>query len=97
MRISQQRRRVVGHHQRNTAVIVYLAAEGAESVRRAKEGLSGDASEAEDHFRLQDLKLLPEVWLARIDLLRMRVTVIRRPAFEDVADKDLFPLEVNRL
>jgi hypothetical protein len=50
-------------------------------------------TEGNDHLRLNYLNLPLEVRQAAYDLLGPRVAVLRRAAFQYVADEDIFPFE----
>ena len=67
-------------------------------VRLAGEQLGCEVAERRDQPRLNQLDLLPEMGLARLDLLRLRVAVARRAALQDVrhvhvAAREADPLE----
>src|SRR3990172_8423605 len=51
--------------------------------------LGGEVAERDDHLGIDQLELLTQVALARLDLVGERVTVSRRSAFEDVGDVHL--------
>ena len=95
VRIPQQRGRVVGGHHRNARVEVHLLPQAFEAGLGAQQGLGGDAAEAADQARLQDRQLTLQVRFAGTDLRRQRVAVLRRAAFEDVADEDVLAGEAD--
>src|SRR5438128_1329041 len=55
-----------------------------DAVRLAGEELRREVAERRDQDGLDQLDLLPEMWLAGLDLLRLRVSVARRAAFQDI-------------
>src|SRR6478672_1881087 len=57
--------------------------------RLAREELRGEVAERRDHLRLDQLDLAPEVRLTGLDLVRLRVAVSRRAAFEHVHHEHL--------
>lgn len=63
---------------------------------RFQERLAGNPTQAQNHHWLDELELLPKIRLAGFNFLRQRIPVIGWTAFKNVADKDFFPLELNR-
>src|SRR6476659_1928947 len=59
----------------------------------AREELGGEVAERADQLGLDQLDLAPEVRLARLDLLRQRVAVPGRTAFQNVAYIDILALQ----
>ena len=53
--------------------------------------LGREVSEARDDPRLDQRDLLPQVWLASLDLVRQRIAIARRARLEDVRDEDVIP------
>ena len=58
---------------------------------RVDQAAGSDAAEADDDFRPDERNLFPQVGDARLLLLRQRVAVFRRPAFDDVGDINILP------
>jgi len=65
--------------------------------RCLKKRLSGESSKGTDDFGLNDLNLLQKERAAGGNLFRFWVPVLRRPAFDDIGDVDLFTFEANGL
>ena len=60
-----------------------------------EKSLGGEASERNDYFRFDQLELPYEVWTAGSDFVRQRVAVAWRAVLEDVADKNIFPPQLE--
>src|SRR5262245_17893210 len=60
-----------------------------------KHRLSSKCAEAADNLRPNRCELAPEEWIARGDFIRLGIAIIRRPAFQDIADVDVFAFEVD--
>jgi len=58
----------------------------------AAQQLRGEVAQRADHDRLDQVHLPEQVVLARGDLVRVRVAVARRAAFEHVGHKHIFPV-----
>ena len=71
--------------------LLFLAVDARDPERPAGEELGGEVAERRDHLRLDQLDLAEEVRLAGLDLVRLRVAVAGRAAFEDVRHKDVVP------
>ena len=63
--------------------------------RLAGQKLGREVAERRDELRLNQLDLTEEMGLARGDLLGLRVTIIWRPAFQDVRDVDVRALQAD--
>src|SRR5262249_49930890 len=59
--------------------------------------LSGKCAKAANDLRTDRGKLLFQKWITGGDFIRFGITIFRRPAFEDVADVNIFTLEVDGL
>jgi hypothetical protein len=57
--------------------------------------LGGEVAEGHDDLGSDQPNLLSQVTLARVDLLRSRVTIPRRSALEDIGYVDLRSLKPN--
>jgi hypothetical protein len=64
---------------------------------RLEDRLRGKRSETADDFRANDGKLLFQKWITRSDFVRLGISIVRRPALQDVADVNIFSLEIDRL
>jgi hypothetical protein len=51
--------------------------------------MRGELAQCHDHARLNDGDLLAQELFAGLDLVGLRVAILRRTAFDDVADVDL--------
>ena len=63
--------------------------------RDLKHGLRGKGAETADDFRTDGGELSSQKWIAGRDFVRFGIAVVRRPAFQDVADVDVFALEID--
>src|SRR5690554_1491083 len=97
LRVAQQRRRVVGHQEREAVEVVEGAAERAERGRPPEQPVPGALADGEEHLRADERDLLVEDREVRGDLLGLGVPVAGRAALEDVGDVDLLALEVDGL
>src|SRR5512144_396693 len=61
VRVSQQRGRVVGHHDRDAVVRMHLVAELGETLLHAEQRFRGGAAEREDHRWLAAGPLPPQI------------------------------------
>ena len=64
--------------------LLLLAVHARDPERPAGEELGREVAERRDHLRLDQLDLAEEVRLARLDLVRLRIAVAGRPAFQDI-------------
>src|SRR5438067_225344 len=96
VRIPEQRRRVVGHYQRDSMVRMHLPAQ----VRKTPLGLEqrfGSGSAQGDHYFGADQGNLPlEVRETSGHFLGQRLPVLGWPAFHHIGDENFFPREPDR-
>src|SRR5262245_11510862 len=64
---------------------------------RLKNRLRSKRPETAHNFRSDRGELFLHKRIARRDLIRFRIAILRRPALKDIADVDVFALEVDRL
>jgi len=65
-------------------------------VERAQQRLGAELAERHDHLRFDDVDLLKQKRLARLDFVRLRVSVLRRTALDHVRDVDIVAREFDR-
>src|SRR5688500_15656139 len=62
---------------------------------RIEQSLRGERAERDDDLRTNDLELTHEIRTARLDFLRHRIPIHRRPMLEHVTDEDVLSAQVN--
>jgi hypothetical protein len=97
LRVSQKKGGVVGGHEPGAVVGVELASEDRDALRGLQQGLGGEGPQGADDLGSDGVQLLAEEGEAGLDLIGLRVAVLRRAAFYDVGDVDLFSREVYGL
>jgi hypothetical protein len=85
-RVPEQRRRMIGGHEGNPAVLVYRSAQPPDRLVRLQQGLRGKGPAGQDRLRADQLELPEQKGRARSPPPPARVPVPRRPALQDVAD-----------
>ena len=85
------------HRARTEDARLDTAADRAERHHLAAQQPRRVAPERHDDGRLDQLDLAPQPRLAALDLLRMRIAVLRRPALQDVGDEDVVALKADPL
>jgi hypothetical protein len=93
--IAQQIGWVISGHQFSTAKFEPLAAELGNAACGFKEGLCGASAESNDHSRIDGIELAQQEWRTGSDFVFFRETVLRRAAFDDVADVNIFALQAH--
>ena len=63
---------------------------------RADQRSCGYAAETHDDFRIDQRKLALKPLRACFALIRCRIAILRRPAFYDIADIDILPLQADQ-
>ena len=76
---------MIGDDERHAVVAMNLASQLADRELRVEQSLRRERPERENHLRLDQLDLANEIRTARLDLVRQRIAVSRRPMLEDVA------------
>src|SRR5262252_11209632 len=84
-------------NQLGAAVVVGSAAKSRNRIERPEQRARGKRAEGDDHLWPDDINLLKEKRLARLDFVLLGIPVLRRPAFDDVRDVHVIPLEPDRL
>ena len=85
---AQQVSRMIGNHQRNTAVVVLLAAQTADRCIRVEQLMRSNATDREYQPGRDMRNLGVEVFAALCGFLLGRIAIARRSAFENIGDKD---------
>src|SRR4051794_17938535 len=91
----EQVRGVVGDHHRNVAPLVPVAAEPGDAFLRAEQRLCGRTAEGADRLGLEHHQLAEEELATDLHFLGLGRAVLRRPAFNDVADVYVRAFEGN--
>ena len=81
---------MVGHDQWNPAKVVLAAAHTTDRVVRTEQILRSYFSYRQDNLRLDQFDLAFQVVATGSRFARLRVAVIRRPAFQNVGDEHFF-------
>ena len=89
--IAQQRRRMERAHHPDAVLFDEFAVLLRDAEVRVDDPLCRDPAEADDDLRTDQPDLLAQPEDARILLLRLRIAVLRRAAFDHVADIDIAP------
>ena len=63
--------------------------------RSLEDGLRGKGAETADDFRFDGGELPSKKWITSGNFIRLGIAIVRRPAFENVADIDLFALQID--
>src|SRR5262245_23550390 len=95
--VAQDVRRVKGGNELGAAEIVDAPAQTRNRVERPQQRLRPELSQRDNHPRLDDIDLLKQKRFARLDFVRLRIAVARRPALDDVRDVHVVALQANRL
>src|SRR5579862_3053670 len=95
-RVAQERGGVVRHDQGHSVVAVHSTTEFADRQLRLQKRLGGECSERQNHLRADQLDLADQVWAAGRDLVRQWIPVARWAVLEDIADEDIFALQIDR-
>src|SRR5437899_2901169 len=93
--VTQQGRRVVGHHQRNPAEPVNVIAQRAERLLGIEQRLRRRPAHRQNHLRLDELDLAIEERQASRDLIVLRQPILGWPALHDVTDEDLIARQLD--
>ena len=86
---AQQERGVKGRDERRAAVLERATAEPRDRILRLQQRLRGERPQRDDDLRPNAVDLLKEERLAGLDLVRLGIAVLGRPALDDVGDVDL--------
>ena len=86
-----------GGHELRAAIIEDLAAQPRDGLVAAEQGANRKGPECDDDARANDIQLLEQERLAGLDLVGLRVPVLRRAALDDVGDIHLFAGQPDRL
>src|SRR5262249_37249744 len=95
--IAPHARRAKPRYQLGTAVFVDAAAPAGEWRQRQQQRARRERAQRDDDLRLDDVDLLKQKGLARLDLVLLRITVLRRPAFDHVRNVDVFARHLEAL
>lgn len=93
-RLSQQVRRVVGHHHATVAILEKPASQTANRRSVVQQGPRGHRAQTADEFRLQDVELPFRVFPAVGNLFLRRISVLRRTALDRVHDINVLALHL---
>src|SRR5438874_4686046 len=96
MRVTQQGRRVIGHHDRNAAEAMDLVAERSERLFGVEQRLCRCPTHRLNGLRFHELDLTIEKRQAGRDLVVLRQPILGGPALHDVADEHLVPRQFDR-
>ena len=97
-RAAQQVRRMKRRNQLRAAVVEARGRAAARSDRASCSSVCArERAERDDHLRLDDVDLPEQERLARRDLVRLRIAVLRRPALDHVGDVDVVARQLDRL
>src|SRR3954466_12021570 len=83
--VAQKIRRMKRRNQLCAAIVVHPSAQTRDRVERAQERPRGERAERDDYLRLDDVDLLEQEGLARLDLVRFGVPILGRPALDHVS------------
>ena len=86
---------MVGHNHWYPHEVVLRAAQSTQRLLAVEQCLGREAPEGADHFRPDELYLSTKIRPTRRNFICPGVPVLRRAAFEDVADEDLVAAEPN--
>src|SRR5581483_5949975 len=75
--------------------LLLLPVDTRDPERLARQELRREVAERDNDLRPDQLDLVEEMAFARLDLLRERIAVPRRPAFEHVRDEDVPACEAD--
>jgi hypothetical protein len=93
VRVTQEIGGMIRGEQFSSAKFEPLAAELGNAAIRLEKRLCRDGSQADDHFRRNDINLPEEKGRAGADLVLFRLSIFRRAAFRDVADVNVPSLQ----
>src|SRR6185437_942939 len=93
--IAKERCGVVGDDQRHPVIPVHLSTQFTDRQLGVEECLRGKRAERENDLGLDQLDLSKEIRAARDNLFGPRIPVARRPMLENVADEDVFALQID--
>ena len=85
-----------GWNQLRAAVVVDAAAQPRDRIERPQQRPCREGTERDDHLRLDDVDLLKQKRLARLDFVLLGIAVARRTALDDVGDINVLALEIDR-
>lgn len=88
---------MVGDYQRCAVICMNGAAQLADSVLRVQQSLRREVSKSNDDFWPDYFELTNQVRCARIDLIRLRIAVCRRPVLNHVGYKDFLTRQLHGL
>src|SRR5687767_14262153 len=86
-----------GRHQLNARVLAPLTAEPSDGSAVSEQRVRSELSKRDDDFGLNRLQLSDEERFTRGDLIWLGISVVGRPAFDDVADVDVVSRETHGL
>src|SRR5207247_1153345 len=75
--------------------LLLLAVDAGDAQRAAGQELGREVAERRHDLRLDQLDLLPEVALAGLDLVRLRIAIPGRAAFEYIRNEDVAAREAD--
>src|ERR1700761_5527644 len=87
---------MVGHHELGPAATMQPPAQPAERRLDAQQVSRGRRAKRHQYVGTNHVDLLVEEWNTGVGFFRLRDTILRRPAFHDVGDVYLLPLEPGR-
>ena len=88
---------MVSGHERNPLVLVKLSPKKRNLFLGLEKGLGRKGAQGTDQFGPDDFKLFDEKRLTGADFTRLRVSVPRGTALDDVGNVDLLPAELDGL
>src|SRR3990172_280592 len=94
-RVPEEVCRMECRHDRYALIRVPFAAKFSDPFRGLQQRLCRDIAEGHDHLRFDRLELLDEKRFARLDLIGLRIPVVRRSALYDIADIHVFPAKLH--
>src|SRR5215467_12267407 len=86
---------MIGGHELALPVIEPLAAELRDSTICLQKRLCGDSAKTNDHFRRDHFELPEQKWRTGGDFVFFGRAILRRTAFHDVANVDIFALQTH--
>ena len=86
---------MVRDDERNSVVLMDGTAKLSNWCFCVEKSLGSEGPERNDYFRLDELQLPYEIRTAGSHFIRQRISVARWPVLENVADENIFALEVD--
>lgn len=86
-RAAKQIGRVIRDEERRIAELMDLAPHSSDRLVGIEEQVRSDTPDRDNDFRLHEFYLALEVRTARCRLVGLRITIVRRPAFQDIGNE----------